>query len=392
MALVDRRRIITIIVAILRKGWSLVIVTLYLMFCASPVWHISAQEASTVALLLDPPQIEVANGDVLTLALRVEGVEDLHRVELRLSYDDAGLEVQDADPGRAGVQIEPGPLFEGNYTIQNEAAQGTISFIAQRSPGTEPFAGEGLIASISVQVVTSQPTPYTISFDQTASSLLNDEGGSIIVEQFTDAALILPPSTVELTGLVTREGWDAHSRSGISAVLYPAVPDANPLALGHTCTDADGNVALEIQADSDPTTSDVLPAYDPPASIPCSSWWVFAQLGFPHYLGECYWECADGLTLDIGRRELEGGDINKDSTINILDIVCIIGSFGEVTMGHDCCVASTECPCPSSAAETALSCDINGDCRVDILDLTQAAGNFGIYSNCPKVQLPTAYD
>lgn len=392
MASVDRRRAITIIVAILRKGWSIVSVTFYLMLFASPAWRPPAQGASTVILLLDPPQIEAANGDILTLAIRVEGVEDLHRVELRLSYDEAGLEVQDADPGRAGVQIEPGPLFEGNCAIQNEADQGTISFIAQRAPGTASFSGEGLIASISVKVVTSQPAPYTISFDQAASSLLNDEGRPITVEQFTDAVLILPPSMIELIGLVTREGWDAHSRSGVSAVLYPAVPKADPLAEGHACTDISGNVALEIQTSSQPLTIDMLPDYDPPASVSCNSWWVFVQLDFTHYLSECYWECADDLILDIGRRELEGGDVNKDSTINILDIVHIIGSFGETVLGSDCCVPFTECPCPSPAAETSLSCDINGDCRVDILDLTQTAGNFGLYSNCPDIQLPTAYD
>lgn len=37
----------------------------------------------------------------------------------------------------------------------------------------------------------------------------------------------------------------------------------------------------------------------------------------------------------------------------------------------------------SAPPNAAPPCDVNGDCQVNILDLTQAAGNLGLCSNCP---------
>ena len=42
-----------------------------------------------------------------------------------------------------------------------------------------------------------------------------------------------------------------------------------------------------------------------------------------------------------------------------------------------CYALYTRCTVNSPASSVALTSDINGDCRVDILDLTQSAGNLG---------------
>lgn len=343
---------------------------------------IPAQSAAATALRFDPTTAQVVSGETLTLALWVDDVENLHRVELHLDYDWAGLEVQDADPGRAGVQIEPGPIFCTTCVPWNEATNGQIHFIAQRDYIDGPFSGSGIAAYVTLLVTATEPATYTISFDQAATQFLDNEGILIIVEQFADAALVLLKPLVTLSGWLTREGWSSDGRSVVNAVLYPATPPYEPISWGRTCTDERGDFALEIASSLQPPPVEILPLDNPPPSATCSSRWVFARLDFTNYLNECYWECADGDTRDIGWHDLEGGDVNEDGCINILDIVQIIGGFGE-RVETPCYVPCVECPPSAPPSNVAPQCDINGDCRVNIFDLTQAAGNFGLCSNCP---------
>ena len=106
------------------------------------------------------------------------------------------------------------------------------------------------------------------------------------------------------------------------------------------------------------------------------------RLDFTGYLSQCHWQCADSGTVDIGVRELKGGDVNGDGCVNISDIVLVIGDFGD-TASTPCHISCAECPPEYPALSTAPSSDLNGDCQVNVLDLSQAAGSFGQCSNCP---------
>ncbi|MEA3338341.1 MAG: dockerin type I domain-containing protein [Chloroflexota bacterium] len=323
----------------------------------------------------------MTTGETVTLALWVDQAENLHRVELHVDYDWSGLEVQDAQPDRAGVQIEPGPIFCCTACIaQNEVAGGRIRFVAQRDYTNGPFSGSGIVAYVTFLATATEWDTYTVSFDQATIRILDDKGGHIAVAQFTDAAIIIPPP-VTLTGLLTREGWSSYERSTVNTVLYPAAPPYEPISWGRACTDERGDFALEIAPRLQPPPADILPPGDPPTSAACTSRWAFARLDFTNYLSECYWKCADDDTLHIGWHDLEGGDVNEDGCINILDVVQIIGEFGEM-VESPCYVPSAECPLDPPPANVAPACDLNGDCRVNILDLTQAAGNFDLCSNC----------
>jgi len=339
------------------------------------------QSASRAGLRFEPATIQAATGETVTLALWVDQVENLHRVELHLDYDWPGMEVQDADPDRVSVQIEPGPIFCATCVPLNEAADGRIHFIAQRDCVSGPFSGSGIVAYVTLLVTATEPAIYTVSFDQSTTQILESEGGHIVIEQFTDATIVLPP-LVTLTGWLTREGWNSYERSSVNAVLYLAAPPYEPISWGRACADERGDFALEIKDWLQPPPADILPSGDPPTSPTCTSRWAFMQLDFTNYLSECYWECADSDTQHIGWHDLEGGDVNEDDCINILDIVQIVGRFGE-TVESPCYVAGTECPPDSPPPNVAPVHDLNGDCRVNIFDLTQAAGNFGLCSNCP---------
>jgi hypothetical protein len=357
-----------------------------LSFCLALVSVIGvgvpARWVPTPALRLEPATAQVMSGETLTLALRVDDVENLYRVELHLDYDWTGLEVQDADPGRVSVQIEPGLIFCASCAPWNEVVNGRINFVAQRYPSDTPFSGSGVAAYVTLTVTATEPDTYTVRFDQAATRLFDSAGHLIAVGEFAGATFTLPPPLVTLTGWLTRDGRGGDERSVANAVLYPAVSPHEPISWGRACTDAVGDFRLWIADNPQLPPVGILPSDSPPTSPVCTSRWAFVRLEFTNYLSECYWECADGDVRDIGWHDLEGGDVNEDGCINILDIVCIVGDFGG-TIEAPCYVPCAECPPDSAPPNVAPSYDVNGDCRVNILDLAQTAGNFGLCSNCP---------
>jgi hypothetical protein len=340
-----------------------------------------AQGASPSVLRLDPASDQMITGETIKLALRVENVQDLHRVEVHLSYDETGFLVQDAQSGVAGVQIQSGSFFRPSCIVWNQADAGEIHFVAFRSPVDGSFTGSGVLAYITLQVTATTPGPYEIAFDRATTKLLDDVGVSVGPNQFVDAVLSLPSPLLTVTGQVTRDGWSGDERSSVSAVLYPALPGHGPYAFDRGCSDPSGGFVLETQADAGPPSA-VLPSGSPPGAPVCTSRRAYVKLGFTNYLGQCFWECADGGSLDIGARELKGGDVNGDGCVNISDIVNIIGDFGD-TASSPCHISSAECPPDYPTFNAAPASDLNGDCEVNVLDLSQAAGSFGLCSNCP---------
>jgi len=352
-------------------GLALLLVTL----SSTPVGYGLAQGTMVV---IDPPSREVAVGATTTVDIRIENVTDLFGVEVRLSFNPALLEVVDADPGTAGVQIQPGTFPSPDFIAQNsvDQATGKIDFAIAQRPPHEPVSGSGVLATVTCR----GKAAGTLALIFVEATLSNRDGVPISADAQGGSITVLPSHA--LTGWLTREGWGGDERSVVNAVFYPAAPPYDPVSWGRACTGATGDFTLWIVDNPQPPPAHILPSDNPPTSPTCTSRWAFIRLDFTNYLSECYWECADGDSRDIGWHDLEGGDVNGDGCINIYDIVHIIGGFGE-TVESPCYIPCAECPPDAPSPGIAPSYDIDGDCQVGILDLTQAAGNFGLCSNCP---------
>ena len=100
---------------------------------------------------LDPLASEVQVGDTIRVDIVVEDVANLYGIDVRLSFDPALLEVQDADPGTAGVQIKKGAFPAPDFAIKNEAdnGAGTIWYAVTQLNPTEPVSGSGVAASVT---------------------------------------------------------------------------------------------------------------------------------------------------------------------------------------------------------------------------------------------------
>ena len=89
--------------------------------------------------------------------IRIEDVNGLYGADARLTFDPALLAVQDADPGKAGIQIGLGPLLtSGTYFVVINAADnvsGTIRLALTQLNPTEPVTGSGVLARVTFKPV-----------------------------------------------------------------------------------------------------------------------------------------------------------------------------------------------------------------------------------------------
>lgn len=114
---------------------------------------VGAVQASGTTTLVSPATTEVVIGNKTTVDIRVENVSDLFGVEVHLTFDPALLEVDDADAGKAGVQIASGPFLNPYFTAQNDVDQaaGKIDFSVSQGPSDAAVSGSGVVATITFE-------------------------------------------------------------------------------------------------------------------------------------------------------------------------------------------------------------------------------------------------
>jgi len=89
------------------------------------------------------------------VAVRIEDVQALYGLDIRLSFDPAVVEVVDADPNTSGIQLSPGDLLALDFSIRNTAdnAEGTIWFaLTQLNPSEITFKGKAEGASCPIAI------------------------------------------------------------------------------------------------------------------------------------------------------------------------------------------------------------------------------------------------
>ena len=120
------------------------------MLSSTPVGHGLAQGPTVV---IKPPSGEVAVGATTTVDIYIEDVTNLYGAEVHLTFDPALLEVADADPGMAGVQIQAGTFLNPYFPAQNivDQAAGKIDFAISQGPNDQPVSGSGVLATVTFQ-------------------------------------------------------------------------------------------------------------------------------------------------------------------------------------------------------------------------------------------------
>lgn len=176
-----------------------------------------AEQQATVRLVLSAPRVRP--GGTVTADIRIEGAPHLCGAEAHLSFDPAKLQVRDATPQTAGVQIQAGSLLDPGFTPGGpgnavDNVQGTIDFarVALPCPADNVIVADGVLASITFNAVGDGLT--LISF---SSVKLFDSNAATIASQTTGATLVVgAPLTTE-------------TPSPTSPPTVPPVPTTTPL-------------------------------------------------------------------------------------------------------------------------------------------------------------------
>jgi hypothetical protein len=257
-----------------------------------------------------------------TVQVEVVNVNNLLAVEVRLRYNPAIAQVIDADPGREGVQIQPGPLFANGFIAQNQvdSTNGLITFAATLFGGGA-FSGQAGLLSVDFQPVANGNAALTLE-----QALLADTAAQPLPFTAQNGQLQVTPC-VGVTGQVALQGRSDYGGSTVTNA-----------AGQQTQTQTDGSFSL---AEGDNLTFNFPGYLSAQATLPGGS--------------EATQNGSDTPSMvSLGTITLLAGDVNADNVIDILDLASLATHY----LSND---ATT---------------DLNGDGVVDILDLALAAQNY----------------
>jgi hypothetical protein len=127
--------------------------------------------------------------------IRIENVNGLYGADVRLTFDPALLAVQDADPGKTGIQIGLGPMLaSGTYFVVINSADnvsGTARLALTQLNPTLPVTGSGVLARITFKPV----GPAGVSPIHFAQVELANRNGITIPATTQDGTLNIQPGT-----------------------------------------------------------------------------------------------------------------------------------------------------------------------------------------------------
>lgn len=139
------------------------------MWLTSPV--VFAQEGTNVYL----QSVETPEG-LIKVDIMADNVADLYGAEIKLRYDPTLLAVQDADPGRDGLQITEGELLPASkgFVVANQVdeQEGAITYALTLLNPAPPVTGSGIIATVTFEQLQDSPTTIEIEKAKLVASTL----------------------------------------------------------------------------------------------------------------------------------------------------------------------------------------------------------------------------
>lgn len=345
------------------------IVTIMLVLAlAMPATSVSAQSPSTSVSFSPPtPNPGVVGGDIsFTLVLNVANiVPGVAGVEIWFTYPAAFV--------TPSPTVEPLPDFFGPSVVTSYE----IFPPPAGCPATAPVVGpcihlvvagpaqvtrSGAAARFHFVGIAPAPPPASVCFGLATAVAMVDANGFPVV---APPALPVPQCVPIVPSIVT----------GI--VLRQGTPAVPPGPGTLACSEVrviSGGVVIFGPVFTGPAGAFAIPLV---GSLAGGVHTLRAE--YPGYLASqnTITIGTGGGLLDVGPTTLRGGDINGDNRINILDVGIIIGNFGAIGVPVRSS-APGACPGPDEPA------DINDDGVVNISDLAIIAGaNFGMVGPTP---------
>jgi LysM repeat protein len=180
---------------------------------------IGLPSASTLAAGADarllPTSQTINVGAQTTVTLRLENVQDLYGYQTAIVFNPSLLEVVDADPGQAGIQVQLGNFVKPDFSPQNSAdnSVGAIVCVVSQLNPTPPVSGSGALLTITFRGKTQGVSEVRF----TELKLAKSDGSQIAVTRY-DASITVgnvtptptstwPTPTPTTTPTVTTTPW-----------------------------------------------------------------------------------------------------------------------------------------------------------------------------------------
>jgi len=190
----------------------------------------------------NPDYIEINLGNDDTVAVEVSDAVGLYAVQLTLTFNPAHVQVVDADLGRPGVQVVPGPVLAGPdwYIMLNEAdnTNGTITIVASLIAVENGYTGSGALFEARFLGTGAGSTSLTITdavfSDRNGMSLpLTTQGGTIMI---INGATLTPTNTPTPTATPTNTPVISPTPSPTEPARVAISPTHREVSVGMTTT------------------------------------------------------------------------------------------------------------------------------------------------------------
>ena len=228
-----------VVFAIRRRGVNLagaIAVLVATLGLSLPLGTPASADGPTVSI--DPAQASVLPGETTDVTVSISGVTNLYSASVHITFDPAVLQVVDADPGLAGVQVSPGYFpgpsqGPGEITVNSaNNAAGTIDYDFTLIQDAPPAAGSGVLAYIQFEGSAAGQSEVAV-----ANVALWDSG-----EQPIDAASVGGQVTVADAPTATPAPTDTPAPTQTAGATATRAATATPAATrtpGPTATPRD---------------------------------------------------------------------------------------------------------------------------------------------------------
>jgi LysM repeat protein len=151
--------------------------------------------ANGTIVLVNPPSQSVNVNATTTVEIKVDTVTNLYGVDVRLTFDAAKLEAQDANASLAGVQIEQGTFLNPaqGFMAQNVAdnTTGQVQYAFVMLTPAPAVSGTGVLAKITFKAKAAGNALITLN----TVTLSNDAAMPITATLMSGSITVLPASS-----------------------------------------------------------------------------------------------------------------------------------------------------------------------------------------------------
>ena len=140
-------------------------------------------------VLVSPRPLKMEPGDIATVELRAQDVTNLYAVDIEVGFDPNDLEVIDANPVKAGIQIQPGsfPDASQGFVVRNQVSEGKIKYVVTLLKPAPAASGDGVLARITFRSISNKAVSYltiesVLLSNKSAQKIgAGAQGGSVLI-------------------------------------------------------------------------------------------------------------------------------------------------------------------------------------------------------------------